>query len=174
MLFQAALPKLPGPVRAAFGALIERIRQTIETTEVYNTNPGAGIQRGTIVSYYLDPTKIVRPTSDTLPVCQGQYAGVLTTDLPAAPVGGQTSAVVRHDGGPQYVRMDTGLTDIHVGDSVWAAGGLAEGLGRLSAGVSPTPIYVGMIEDLYNYDDTAAPGDTGVLVVLKHAQPVIA
>jgi hypothetical protein len=78
------------------------------------------------------------------------------------------------DGGPQYVRMDTGLTDIHVGDSVWAAGGLAEGLGRLSAGVSPTPIYVGMIEDLYNYDDTAAPGDTGVLVVLKHAQPVIA
>jgi hypothetical protein len=174
MLFQAALPKLPGPVRTALQSLIGRIRQTIETTTVYNAAPVV-LPRGMIVSYYQDPTKVVRPTSDSAPDCQEQYVGVLEADIPAAPpLGPPTVGLARHDGGPVYVAMETALTDIHVGDSVWATTDAPGGYGQLitGLGINP-PIYVGMIEDLYNYDDTAPSGTTGVLVVLKHQGPAI-
>jgi hypothetical protein len=171
-LFQSVLPKLPGPVRTAFASLIGRIQRSIECTEVYNASPLA-LARGTIVSYSVDPTKIVIPSSDAVVECKEQYVGVLETSVggtadPASP----TVAIARHCGGPVYTAMAAGLAP-HVGDSVWATSDVPGGYGQLIETVGLAPIYVGMIEGLGNYNALAPAGTTGVLVVLKHVAPSI-
>jgi len=171
MMFDSVLEKIGQALRSAKMGLIRNIAQKVECTLVYNQQAVA-YPRGTIVSFYgqTDLANMVRDTDENgaLPPdtnCKEQYVGVLEAPLAAGTVGAPTVALARHDG-LAYTLMIIGL-DPHVGDSVWAS----RGEGQLIGTVGPTPIYVGMIRDLGDYDTAAPTGTTGVNVLLKHDAP---
>jgi hypothetical protein len=183
-LFNSRLPKAPGPVRTAFASLISKIRNTIETTEVYNPDTVNAYPIGTVMSYVQQigasidlKGQVVPSTSDpALPpeeACDQQYVGVIeASELPIATVDGPGVATVRHAGGPVYVRLVTGL-DLHVGDALWASSVAAtRGMATNLPG-DPFAIYVGMVDSIVGYVPADPDGTTGCMAILKHAAPAI-
>ena len=85
-LFQDVLPKRRTPIRTALQSLSGRIRNKIETVQVYNPDVTA-YPIGTIVSYTqqvngsIDVAGQVRPSTDSLvpapeEQCKGQFCGI--------------------------------------------------------------------------------------------------
>lgn len=183
-LFQGVLPKRRTPIRTALQSLSGRIRNKIETVQVYNPSAVA-YPIGTIVSYTelfngsTDYPGQVRPSTDSLvpaaaEQCKGQFCGVLEAALAAGTALARTVSVARHNGGPVYCRLDAGQVP-HVGDAVWANPLVANaGMGVTGVPPSAQPIYVGMIDSLGNYNPLAPAGTTGVYIIVKHEAPVAA
>jgi hypothetical protein len=172
-LFSSRLAKAPGAVRTAFESVLGKIRNTIETTEVYNPDPAKTYPIGTVMSYVstvgvsVDLKGQVAPTThQALPPetsCKGQYAVVLESALAVGTAAGPAVATGRHGGGPVYVRLDTGL-DLHVGDALWSSGirGIATNVPEATA------IYIGMVDSIVGYVPADPAGDSGCMAILKH------
>lgn len=183
-LFSSQLPKAPPTVRKAFSTIVERIRTTVETHDVYNTDAQNSYPRGTVVSLVeqvgasVDYPGQVAPTTDSLglpppELCKFQHAGVLEMDLPAATLAGPGFATARHDGGPVYVRLDNSLT-LHVGDPLWATNDLLKRGLATNVTVSGAPIYVGTVKSIAGYNPSAPAGTTGCLAIVRHTAPPFA
>jgi hypothetical protein len=186
-LFNSPLPKAPGPVRTAFASLISKIRNTIETTEVYNYDEGNAYPIGTVMSYVQDDGSgsgvtdqkgQVAPTTNDpgLPPeqsCKEQYVGVLEAALAVAPATGEAAvATARHAGGPVYVRLVTGL-DLHVGDALYASQSApTRGMATNVVGL-PNDIYVGMVDSIVGYVPADPDGTSGCMAILKHDAPLL-